>query len=391
MSRIYFPVLLAFTQLFLLAFSANAVSQETLAAYTEPSEQVETSSIQIASGSFTLVTVDGTELLLFNESSQQLVTSSDAMRQVFTEEFYANLDYTVRVESMKSNLSLFNASRKADEALCKQYTGTDNWPCTDHNSCLFACRSVPICASALSTQKFTQEMKSIVDSFNSMNSNVQSFYADADSMAGSIASVDAQISRINSIKSSVNTVKTNKLFGTCGDCFDFCKPIGYNTNALNSVLDGLNSLKSGIGGLSEVESRTSLLKEALQARLDYLETRGERFQQLTGKTNTALNDLRGRKLAFEKEVSDSTISTGFTELENTSSTIAILGNGKRFQDAFALEQGFFTKSSALNASMTRLLNESSSLAKAKQTASSCSTALESCCLKTTICEGNSTI
>lgn len=353
------------TFLFLLSAQASALSQDAIAAYVEPSEQAETSQIQVASGTFTLATVDGTELLLFDESSQ-LVTSVDTIKQVFTEEFYANLDFDSRAESITASLLSFNASRKADEALCRQYTGTDRWPCTDHNSCLFACRSVPICATAMSTQAFTTEMKSFVGSTDSITSNVDAFLANSESMKGSIASVDAQITRANSMKSSVNTVKANKLFGTCSGCFDFCKPIAYNTNSLNSVLDSLNSLKAGLGGLSEVESRTSLLEEALQARLDYLETRGDRFQQLTTRTNNALNDLRGRKLSFEKEVSDSTVSAGFAELENTSSTIAILGNGKRFQQAFALEQGFFTKSATLNNSMARWLNESKTMQKAKE-------------------------
>ncbi len=354
--------------LFAFAAFATAVSQEKIGEYTEPGEQATLSTISVESGTYTLATVDGTELLLFEESTQKLVTDFNKIHSIFKEEYYKSIDYDARIEAIKANMTVFNASRQPDEAQCKQYTGTDRWPCTDKNSCLFACRSVPICLSAASTEEFISEIKSMVDTTAAMNNNVSILLDNVNSVKESTSALDAEIARINDVKAEINTLKNNKLMSTCGQCYNFCKPINFNVNALNSVLNELNSLKTQFNQFTQVESRARLLADAAQERLDYLEARGKRFQGLTYAVNIALNDLRGRKITLEQQISEPTVETGIQELENVSTQMTLLGNSKRYSQAFELEEEFFSNADNANNTMNFWLDESKQLKKLKDDA-----------------------
>ena len=149
--------------LLLLAFTVHAATvNDFIAPYLQQGEHAPTSEVVVGVQTYTLVNLSGTYAFVvrMGAAGYEFVQDKALVEQALRQRMLVDINVPGRVDAAWMKLLEFNASRQPAEATCKQYTGTDRIACfynasePDRSlkvlSCTRACRSVPICQTAVS-------------------------------------------------------------------------------------------------------------------------------------------------------------------------------------------------------------------------------------------------
>jgi len=359
-----------------LAHVAAAVTVDhILQNYTEPDENVTKEAFSIDEGNFVIASIDGVETFLLRDgpAGASLVRDGAEIRRVLEKRFYRSINYDAREASIEALIREFNASRdrgmedqETGEFNCRRKTGTDKYPCVDRDSCLFACRSVPICELTVRVDVLLYVIRDMVGSFALMDSLVASMLNDisANALAAGGSAIDAQRDRITQLRNAVNNILSSRLVAPCPDCIQYCK-FRYNVSALAQADSELTSLKTDLAGLSGIAGKASDIKARGDERISYVESRAARLASLASTMAITLGDFGGRKASLASKVSDAAIEAAYEELQNISGSIIELKSRGLFEQAFRKGLEFEEKAGELNGSISQREAEYSALLAAK--------------------------
>ncbi|MEM3030831.1 MAG: hypothetical protein QXH27_03795 [Candidatus Micrarchaeia archaeon] len=343
--------------------------------YTEPDENITKEAFSTDEGSFVIASVDGTEMFLFRETpaGASLVREGAEIQRVLEKRFYKSINYDAREASIEGLVREFNASRdrgredqETGEFNCKRKTGTDKYPCVDRDSCLFACRSVPICETTVRVEALLFVIRDMVNNFTLMDSLVASVLDDisANALAAGGSAIDVQRARITQLSNAVNAIQSSRLVAPCPDCIQYCR-FRYNLTALAQANSELASLKTDLAGLSGIPGRAANIKSRGDDRISYVENRTARLAALASTMAITLGDFGSRRASLALKVSDPSLEDAYAELRNISDAVIALKSRGLFEQAFRKGLEFEQKAGELNASLNQREAEYAALLAAK--------------------------
>jgi hypothetical protein len=112
-----------------------------------------------ADGNYYVVSADGVETYVLDAASGKAVSSLDDIRSLLEQDVRKSEGYDAMVSSALGFTSQVNDAKKASEDKCVQYIGDDGDPgCTDRQSCLASCFSVPLCYGVVYADGFLESM-----------------------------------------------------------------------------------------------------------------------------------------------------------------------------------------------------------------------------------------
>ncbi|MEM4389541.1 MAG: hypothetical protein QXG98_02670 [Candidatus Micrarchaeia archaeon] len=359
----------------ILAHPSALTVDHILHNYTEPDENITKQAFSLDEGDFVIVSVNGVEMFLFRETpaGASLVREGAELQRVFEKKLYKDIGYEEKKASIEALIREFNASRErgsedqeTGESNCRRKTGTDKYPCVDRESCLFACRSVPICETTVRVEALLFVIRDMVNNFTLMDSLINSMLNDiaANALAAGGSAIDVQRARIAQLRDAVAAVQSSRLVAPCPDCIQYCR-FRYNVSALDRADSELAGLKNELAALSSIPGRAAGIKARGDERISYVESRTARLAALASNMVIVLSDLGGRKASLALKVSDPGLEVAYAELRNISDEVIGLKQRGLFERAFRKGLEFERKAGELNASLSQREAEYAALLAAK--------------------------
>jgi len=343
-----------FVAVFLAAVFFAPILQSTpidgIAQYIEPQENYTFQSISVPSGNFVLATIEGKETFML-DSQDKSVNDSTLINKIFIEKIYKNADFNSAIELLEIHALNFNRSRDPEEKLCRQYTGTDRFNCTDHDSCLASCYSVPVCTLMIAAEGFLPAISNwsalvyqLDGNFTSLRNQIPQI-----SDSGSSSSARSQISSITSLASLVKgTILLKKMYE---GGFEFCPISNYNATSLLEADSLLSTLSENLKALSGVGARTNSLLSNMEERMNYIEERDEKYRVLSSKILSTRQFLSSDADASLLCINSTEIISQLEDLKNFTSEMQDLGKEKKYKEMFNKENEFDSLASGLNATI----------------------------------------
>jgi len=253
------PALLALLALSGLSF-AQATVGEAISPFLFPSEPYGLEHFEYNGIGHLAVIVDGEYSLLFENSTGNytLINDTTLLYTILRDWKMGDLAIDARVDAIREDILNFNFSRQPDEQLCRQYTGLiilnaqggyDEKPCFYNHtasqpveSCLLACRTVPLCLSAIANQlPAIYNILYLKNATADIDSNVTVVLARIEQVrALDPFATDLALENLDNLIAAKDSVAANELFTIYG----YCPPVDYNVTALTHASTTLSGIKS---------------------------------------------------------------------------------------------------------------------------------------------------
>jgi hypothetical protein len=343
--------LLALLILVLLAAPLAAASvNEFLQPYLLPGENPRLESFQTPGGSFELVRISGKPsfLLRVQDDSYSFIAADAEILPVLRAKTVAEMQLSETLESSLSLFSQFNDSRAAGEDECARQTGTDRFPCTDKDSCIVACRSVPNCGTALSYSidsiNAIRDWVALVPILDSAVASEMDAYGTAGEQLDSSfdpAPLDALIASQSQTTARAADATSNLLFVCSGQGKCFCKSTA-NMTALDSAGKLLLRARSNFTQLALLPNMSAQIASATAQRTS-IKSQGELYALVIETSNARLADLHTQvdnSLIF---IRDDGLITGVNELRAALVAIQQAVDAKNYTTAAQATEKFNTR------------------------------------------------
>lgn len=309
--------------------------------------------VEVPSGYFTLILADGTETYLLDKEANPITDKAKAAA-VLTEDIYARAGYEQKISNMKQTMADFEKKRAVNESVCKQYTGTDNHPCTDSDTCKIACQSSPLCQSSFyNAPGYIDAAVSWHKNSRELTEKTASFASSIDNLKSGSQAAEAQLSSLSSIQDNIDAINSNMIFLRLIDegGWEFCYKIDFSKEALAQVKSDLQSLKADLAALPKVDARSGALVNESQKQSSYISSRPAKLAALKSKTSSAISRLSSSYLITSRKIKLSGIEEKLDGLKEISGEMANLSLQGKYSKAFALEKTFDARALEIESSL----------------------------------------
>ena len=339
----------------------------------EPDANVSYSSL-LCEGGYYLVSSDGHETYVVNASNGNAVTDTTALTLLLEQDVENREGYAAKISSAMAFPSLVNAAKNTSEAKCLQYIGDDSDPgCTDRQSCLVSCFSVPQCEIIVQADGFLDAAMEW-DFKRKEYSSVLGAYSDGiDAIRTDSAAIDGKISLLSSLSSLAANMSNNTIFLTKDDngcsgknatrrCYEYCKQIDYSPSLIKTQSQDLALLKTALSRIAGQGSRAEAILNQSAENDAYLSSRGKDFEEFRTRMANDIRNLKAKSAELSRSVKDPSISPMISQLENISEKAKNYSDSGLYKKALALRVSFETIS---NASSVAINTDNSSYSSLK--------------------------
>lgn len=330
--------------LLLLLPLATAVTPEAFVQpYLQTGEFAYSRQVNYSSKTYYLVWVNATETFVLEQVGEtySFLNHTPTIHGVLLQDFLNNVDIGGEISALNSQLSAFNSSRQPKQHDCEVLTGTDHAPCFDQDSCFQACLSVPACRAynqpsggALSNEVLAWRLAN-----SQLDGNLSEYSQQLSliSQRGDQSNVAVSSARtvLDRIFPPVATIRANKLFNPCRDCFNYCYPIPFNTTALNSSHAPLDQIGSKLAPMAGFAS----LAQDIQRRT-YVRVNRARFDSMLYNMTATEQELDARAAEVTR-IRDPILASNIIQLKNIISQVRAYGAAEDYGPAFLLEPQFY--------------------------------------------------
>ncbi len=322
-------------------------------AYAEPGETVTVSKFTVDGQSYWFVYIDGEETFIV-DSNKDIIRNQTRLRQVLADYSREAFNYEEKSNELRDAYNNFVSSMYPEKAKCEQYTGVDRMECYDKESCLVSCRSVPYCGRQVREDLINGLIKWNADR-NSIDSEISSINESLSSLPEDATFYSKMSSKISSLVSDLKSWQKSYLYTT-----QFCDPMNINYSEADHVKSLLDDFYTFYGGMSAVYSRADLIFRRGENRIQYIETREERYNSLYSNLTKTLSELQSIYLKANFTSSDYSKQLSYSNkvLQNVSSFRSM---GK-YKEALALGESLQSNLSKLRNDI-KLMNIQASLVK----------------------------
>ncbi|OIO20931.1 hypothetical protein COV61_03390 [Candidatus Micrarchaeota archaeon CG11_big_fil_rev_8_21_14_0_20_47_5] len=219
----------------------------------------------------------------------QLLQDKEKLREVLTllyeRQGYAASSYS-EIPKLKEYLNSFSQSRQPGEAMCRQYIGTDLYPCYDRDSCYKSCYT-PLCNPLALGGGWT--FIDLIVSFENDTDYLGRYLANANSTIDAFEqnpseeTFDASYSLVSDLNKKATKIKSNDLF----DAYQLCYPVEYDMVSLVKAKMLLEKIERESLPFLEIGKRTEEAAENAQKRAKLFNEQKLLAKLNEGKINSA--------------------------------------------------------------------------------------------------------
>ncbi len=342
--------------LFLIPLAAAITPEAFVQPYLKPGEYAYTHQVNYSSNSYYIVWVNATETFVLEQVGEtySFLNYTPTIHGVLLQDFLNHLSIDSELSTLNSNLVAFNNSRQPRQHDCEVLTGTDHAPCYDQDSCLQACFSVPACRAynqpsggALSNEVLAWQLAE-----GQMDANLTEY-------SQQLALISQRSDQMNVAVSTAGTVldhvfppvaaiRANKLFNACPDCFNYCFPIPFNTDILNSSHAQLAQISDKLSPMSGF----AVLSQDIQRRT-FVRVNQARFDSMLYNMTATEQSLDAHAQEIER-MHDAVVEANMTRLRGIIAQVRDYGTAEDYEPAFALEPQFYLLASQIDSRITSL-------------------------------------
>jgi hypothetical protein len=348
---------------------AAAAEQSPLANFVsasfEPDDAVQTTPL-LADGNYYLVSVAGEEVYVVDASSGTAVLDPILLKDILLEDTRNRGGYEDKVASAISFHAGARTAKKLAEGQCVQYIGDDGDPgCTDKESCLVSCFSVPQCEIIVQSDGFLEAAMDWNAKRKEYESLLDAYSTGIEAIRFDSRAIDSKIAILSSLSSLAANMSQNGIFlekevaGCIGPnatrrCYEYCPRIDYSEALIASQSQSLSSLKSLLSQASQQQDRASALLARSAENDAYVASRGRDYEDFRVRMQNDLRNLQSQSGELNKTVSDPQVGTMISQLGNVSEKAKNYSGAGYYRKALALRPVFEALS---NATFSRIASD----------------------------------
>ncbi|MBI4399164.1 hypothetical protein HY570_00295 [Candidatus Micrarchaeota archaeon] len=332
--------------LFLLSLLVAAGTEDIVKNYTEPDDDYSIKKIKIGNNDYALITVNGNETFLINESSSILLRDGKDIESVFiSTDVTLTETYKLRVQILREFMESYNNSRQPQENQCKIFTGTNNIACVDKDSCIKACYSSPICGKVLGSVEFALTIRDWYVAVLMLDGNVSDFFQDLRPVMGT-KSLDNELQKLNDIRELSFELTDSDLVSV----YAICPGARYNFTALDSAINLVNLLKGNEVVIAASE-RASNVEKRTSDLINFTETKKTMFEVQSDRRDGAVSELNDKYTRLAVNVYDPELERKYNAVIALNDEIIGLASENLYKQAFAKDEEFSFNVAIVNTSI----------------------------------------
>ena len=347
-----FPSVVALSLLLLApcAFSESPI-QMFLTYSFEPDAGASYSPL-LCDGNYYLVSAGGHETYVVDGSNGSAVKDVSKLTGLLEQDAQDRAGYESKISSAISFPSDVGAAKAASEAKCLQYIGDDSDPgCTDRQSCLVSCFSVPQCEIIVQSGGFLEAAMEW-DFKRKEYSSVLGAYSDGiDAIRFDSRAIDGKMSLLSNLSALAANMSQNSIFLTKGDagcsgknitrrCYEYCPRIDYSASRIQTQLQDLAALKTALSTIASQGLRAEAIANQSAANDAYLSSRGRDYEEFRLRMKNDIRTLKAESAELAKTVKDPSIALAISRLENLSEKAKNYSDSGHYKKALAMRQEF---------------------------------------------------
>jgi hypothetical protein len=314
----------------------------------------------LADGSYYVISADGVETYALDASSGKAVSDSAGLVSILEQDVYKSEGFEGMVSSALNFSDQVNDAKKAGEGKCLQYIGDDGDPgCTDRQSCLVSCFSVPQCDLIVHADGFLESAMEWDFKRKEFSEAIGDFSDGLSSIRSDPAAIDAKVAILSPLPALASNMSQNPIFLTKDDlgcsgrnatlrCYEYCPKIDYSPSKIQLQLQNLASLKAALQKINAQRPRAALILAKSAANDLYLSTRGRDTEEFRLRMANDIRNLKNAKSELAANVSDPSLALSIARLENISA------QAKNYSD-----EGYYRQALELRAEFVELSNGTS--------------------------------
>ncbi|MFA6327839.1 MAG: hypothetical protein WCY41_00130 [Candidatus Micrarchaeia archaeon] len=312
-------------------------------------------------GDYYLVSAGGNETYVVDGSNGSTVRDVLTLTSLLQQDVQNRQGYDAKILSATSFPSQAKAAKQASEAKCLQYIGDDSDPgCTDKQTCLVSCFSVPQCEIIVQSDGF---LEAAMD----WDAKRKEFSAVLDEYSDGIAAIrfdqsaiDGKISLLSRLSSLAANMSQNNIFlakndtgcsgsNTTRRCYEYCPQIDYSASLIAEQSQHLAELKATLSEMARQRPRAEAIANRSAENDAYLATRGKDYEEFRLSMKNGVRALRAESLELAKTVKDPQIAVMISRLENISAEAKNLSDSGFYKQALAMRPAFGSLSNSTSA------------------------------------------
>lgn len=359
---------IAFALLLLLSVS-HASIQDIVGNYTKPGERVETSGISTDFGTYTLITINGADSMLVDNSGFVLVEDTVVIYAALKSRYLSENQISVDIGELIGYMEEFNASKGSEQALCEQYTGTDRFECKDFSTCRYACLSVPLCRSVFEGQG--DGFIYSVQNWRARDFEINDLLVDFDDAVLRIPETPEMANLawdyLGDIKDKAEQIQGNKLFLCDAGGYCFCYNINFSLGKIDLAKQGLTQITEVLSQLPALQRKADIMASITEQRIRDKLANDEvyQYQKTYAEVKNNFSGTKEHADAALALVDSGLLSENITALRSVMNQMGALGEEKNYSGAVSLQGSYFGLAKQASGYADKLINDYMELNKSR--------------------------
>ncbi|VVC01650.1 Uncharacterised protein [uncultured archaeon] len=352
------PALLLALLLLPALFAAQTPLQKFLNSSFEPDQSV--SAQPLASpGQYYLVSAGGLEAYVVDGSSGSAVLDRARLVEILSDDSRSKSGLDAKASAALGLDEEIASAKDAGEKKCMQYLGLDMHPCSDRESCIRSCFSVPQCsAGPLYSDGFLEAFMEWNAGRQRFDSLLMSYSDSQEKMLEDASLIDqkaALLSELSALSANLskNAIFLNRSDEGCGGggtvrCYEYCPKVNYSASRIDAGRQNLASLKSALASLQSQPVRAEgILNRSLQND-NYLSSRGRLYEEFRLGMQKKVRDLNLSAESLSRRVWDREVDLLISSLSNYSAGVAADAAAGLYRKALAAKPAFESRAKAIS-------------------------------------------
>lgn len=324
----------------------------------EPGQSVQAQPL-FSAGSYVLVAAEGLETYVVDAGAGTAVEDRQLLQEILSADAKNRSSFASKLSLALGLDEAILSAKKDNEAKCVQYLGLDMHPCTERESCILSCFSVPQCVGGpLYSDGF-------LEAFMEWNVGRQKFdslvlaYSDSQEMiVDGAAAIDQKISVLNELSSLSLNLSKNEIFlnrsdegcggGGVARCYEYCPKVDYSAARIASGKQNLAELKAALTSLQWQSLRAEGILNRSTENDYYLANRGRLYEEFRLDMQKQIRNLNVSAESLSKKVWDREVDSLIGSLSSYSSGVVADANAGLYRKALSKAATFQGKAKAIS-------------------------------------------
>ncbi|MCX8194773.1 MAG: hypothetical protein N3G22_01550 [Candidatus Micrarchaeota archaeon] len=354
-------LLFCFFAMLSLAWAAKTPLEKFVDYSFEPDQNVSYQKL-LSKGDYYLVIADSVETYIVSGSGGPAINNTSLATEILQEDAKNRKGFEKLASSLAGLGSEILKAKEENEKKCMLFLGLDRMPCSDKESCILSCFSVPLCSGVIYADGFLEAFMEWNENRQKFGSLVSQYSENIDSIAESNEAASSKLQLLEELHELSINMSKNQLFlnrtdeGCSGKdakkCYEYCPKIDYSTKRIERAIEEMQALRVANEEIAKQAARAQAIVKNTLENEDYLSRRGREYAELKMRMWSDLRSLNRSFGAFSLLVEDPIAEEELANLSNLSSKIERHADAGEYRKALAAGKEFEALRDRLSARMT---------------------------------------